>query len=186
MIWLVMLAISHPSAFSSIIFFPSSICIELCELHGTFRPSRSRSKYHNVVVVSAISTIPAPLSGHSMPKWGFGYLSVIGKMALEIWMIMGNFCCPNVWTRSSYNKYNFQSEGYKFKGTWRHPRSGHWHLINYINVRKRDLKDVRITKAYMDSECWTDHRLVISKMKMHLRPNFQNLKRRYRVAYIKN
>ena len=34
----------------------------------------------------------------------------------------------------------------KFKGTWRHPRSGHWHLIDYVIVRKRDLKDVKLPK----------------------------------------
>ena len=32
-----------------------------------------------------------------------------------------------------------------YKGTWRHPRSDTWHLIDYIIVRKRDLQDVHTT-----------------------------------------
>ena len=49
----------------------------------------------------------------------------------------------------------------KFKTTWQHPRSKHWHLIDYAIVRSRDLKDVRITKSITSADdCWTDHRLV--------------------------
>ncbi|KAK4323900.1 hypothetical protein Pmani_005428 [Petrolisthes manimaculis] len=41
-----------------------------------------------------------------------------------------------------------------------HPRSKQWHLIDYVIVRKRDTRDVTITKAMRGAECWTDHRLV--------------------------
>ena len=44
----------------------------------------------------------------------------------------------------------------------------------------RDLKDIRITKALIDSERWTDYRLVISKMNMRLRPNFRKPKKAIR------
>jgi hypothetical protein len=50
-----------------------------------------------------------------------------------------------------------------------HPRSKHWHLIDYIIIRKTDRQDVRITKAMCGAECWTDHRLVISKMTFNIR-----------------
>ena len=56
----------------------------------------------------------------------------------------------------------------KYKTTWMHPRSKHWHLIDYIIVRKRDIRDVKITRAMRGAECWTDHRLVRSILSMHL------------------
>ncbi len=51
-----------------------------------------------------------------------------------------------------------------------HPRSKHWHLIDYIIVRKRDRQDVRVTKAMCVAECWTDHRLISSKMNLRIKP----------------
>ena len=33
------------------------------------------------------------------------------------------------------------------KTTWMHPRSKHWHLIDYVIVRRKDRQDVRVTKA---------------------------------------
>lgn len=56
------------------------------------------------------------------------------------------------------------------KTSWMHPRSKHWHLIDYVIVRKRDRQDVRVTKAMCGAECWTDHRLIISKLRLHVQP----------------
>lgn len=56
------------------------------------------------------------------------------------------------------------------KTSWMHPRSKHWHLIDYIIVRRRDRQDVRVTKAMRGAECWTDHRLIISKVNMRIQP----------------
>ncbi|BHF70533.1 hypothetical protein SprV_0301358500 [Sparganum proliferum] len=33
------------------------------------------------------------------------------------------------------------------KATWRHPRSSQWHLLDYVLVRRRDQRDVLVTKA---------------------------------------
>ena len=41
--------------------------------------------------------------------------------------------------------------------SWMHPRSKHWHLIDYVIVRQRDRQDVRVTKAMCVAECWTHH-----------------------------
>ncbi|KAF0032162.1 hypothetical protein F2P81_014452 [Scophthalmus maximus] len=35
----------------------------------------------------------------------------------------------------------------KFKTSWQHPRSKHWHLLDYIIVRQADRKEVRVTRA---------------------------------------
>nr|VZI36736.1 unnamed protein product [Spirometra erinaceieuropaei] len=56
------------------------------------------------------------------------------------------------------------------KATWRHPRSRQWHLLDYVRVRRRDQRDVLVTKAIAVADGWTDHRLVISKMRIRLQP----------------
>nr|VZI14314.1 unnamed protein product [Spirometra erinaceieuropaei] len=57
------------------------------------------------------------------------------------------------------------------KATWRHPRSRQWHLVDYVLVRRRDQRDVLVTKATAGADGWTDHRLVISKMRIRLQPH---------------
>ena len=52
------------------------------------------------------------------------------------------------------------------KTSWMHPRSKHWHLIDYVIVRNKDRQDVRVTKTVW-SDCWTGHRLVVSKQPAH-------------------
>ena len=32
------------------------------------------------------------------------------------------------------------------KSSWKHPRSKHWHLIDYVIVRRRDRQDVKVTR----------------------------------------
>ena len=56
------------------------------------------------------------------------------------------------------------------KTTWMHPRSKHWHLIDYVIVRRKDRQDVRVTKTMCDADCWTDHRLVVSKLNLRIQP----------------
>ncbi|BHF69804.1 hypothetical protein SprV_0301285100 [Sparganum proliferum] len=53
------------------------------------------------------------------------------------------------------------------KATWRHPRSRQWHLLDYVLVRRRDQRDLLVTKAIAGADGWTDHRLVISKMPVY-------------------
>jgi len=54
--------------------------------------------------------------------------------------------------------------------SWMHPRSKHWHLLDYVITRRRDRQDVRVTKAMCGAECWTDHRLIISKLNLRIQP----------------
>ncbi|BHF69114.1 hypothetical protein SprV_0301215600 [Sparganum proliferum] len=55
------------------------------------------------------------------------------------------------------------------KVTWMHPRSRQWHLLDYVLVRRRDQRDVLVTKAIAGADGWTDHRLVIMLRQMQLR-----------------
>jgi hypothetical protein len=56
-----------------------------------------------------------------------------------------------------------------YKGTWMHPRSRTWHMIDYVIVRRRDMSDVQITRVMRGADCWTDHSMLRSKMSLRLR-----------------
>ncbi|XP_076036004.1 uncharacterized protein LOC143021966 [Oratosquilla oratoria] len=59
----------------------------------------------------------------------------------------------------------------KQKTTWMHPRSKHWHLIDYIITRQSDIQDFKVTKALRGAECWTDHRPIRSVVQFVVRPS---------------
>ena len=50
-----------------------------------------------------------------------------------------------------------------------HPRSKHWHMIDYVLVRMKDIQEVLTVRALRGVECWTDHRLVRVKLKLVVR-----------------
>ena len=56
------------------------------------------------------------------------------------------------------------------KTSWMHPRSKHWHLIDYVIVWRTDRQDVRVTKTMCGADCWTDHGLVVSKLNQRIQP----------------
>ena len=56
------------------------------------------------------------------------------------------------------------------KTSWMHPRSKHCHLIDYVIVRRKDRQDVRVTKTMCGADCWTDHRLAVSKLNLRIQP----------------
>ncbi|XP_047483378.1 uncharacterized protein LOC125035191 [Penaeus chinensis] len=70
------------------------------------------------------------------------------------------------------------------------PRSRHWHLFDYVITRKRDVQDVRETRAMCGADCWTDHRLIVSKCKLCIlpkrRPQGQKSANRLNVSKLKN
>ncbi|BHF82081.1 hypothetical protein SprV_0802521700 [Sparganum proliferum] len=52
-----------------------------------------------------------------------------------------------------------------------HPRSRQWHLLDYVLAQRQDQQDVMVTKIILDADRWSDHRLVISEMWIHLQPH---------------
>ena len=56
------------------------------------------------------------------------------------------------------------------KGSWMHPRSKVYHMLDYVLVRKRDRQDVRITRVMRGAECWSDHLMVRSVLSLRIRP----------------
>ena len=70
----------------------------------------------------------------------------------------------------------------KSKTTWMHPRLKHWHLIDFIIVRQRDYRDVRVTRAMRGAECWTDRKLVGAVLTLHIAPPHGNIPKTVRAA----
>ncbi|KAL8583564.1 hypothetical protein ACOMHN_028335 [Nucella lapillus] len=75
------------------------------------------------------------------------------------------------------------------KTTWIHARSRHWHLIDYVIIRAKDRQDVQITKAVCGADCWTDHRLIVSKLKFSIqqkrRPQGQKVAKKLNITKLK-
>ncbi|XP_046986306.1 craniofacial development protein 2-like [Schistocerca americana] len=49
------------------------------------------------------------------------------------------------------------------KVTWKHPRSGHWHQLDFIITRRCDLSHVLTSRTYHSADCDTDNSLVMTK-----------------------
>jgi len=59
----------------------------------------------------------------------------------------------------------------RYKTSWRHPRSKHWHLLDYVIVRRRDIRNVNVTRAMIAADdCWTDHHLIRCVMRLQIAP----------------
>ena len=56
------------------------------------------------------------------------------------------------------------------KVSWCHPRSKHWHQIDFILARRIDLNCVRVTRIFHSTDCDIDHTLVVSKLSIKAKP----------------
>ena len=55
------------------------------------------------------------------------------------------------------------------KTAWMHPRSKHWHMIEFIITRCRDKMVTHSTRAMRGGNCWTDHQMLRSKVAFRIR-----------------
>lgn len=83
---------------------------------------------------------------------GIGNQNENGQRLLELCAPF-SLCVTNTYFR------NKQSH----KVTWKHPRSGHWHQLDFIITRRRDLRDILNARSYQSAICDTDHSLVMAK-----------------------
>ena len=56
------------------------------------------------------------------------------------------------------------------KTTWVHPRSRHWHMIDFIITRCLEKMDIHSTRAMRGANCLTDHQMLRSKVAFRIRP----------------
>ena len=96
------------------------------------------------------------------------YKGIIGKFGKKKKNSNGelllNFCAQQ--ELSITNTFFYQRDKNYF--TWKHPRSGHYQLLDYAITRKADLADVLCTKAMRGPECSTDHYLVRCQLRMKI------------------
>ena len=55
------------------------------------------------------------------------------------------------------------------KTTWKHPRSGHWHMIDFIITRCQDKMDINSTRAMRGGNCRPDRQILRSKVAFRIR-----------------
>ncbi|XP_045503538.1 uncharacterized protein LOC123700381 [Colias croceus] len=48
--------------------------------------------------------------------------------------------------------------------SWKHPRSGHWHQLDVVLSRSRDLREILHTRTFHSADCDTDHSLVVARV----------------------
>lgn len=66
------------------------------------------------------------------------------------------------------------------KHSWMHPRSKHWHLIDFIITRQRDLCDFHDTRAMRGANCSTDHIMILAKTRLRVRKPMRKTNQRRR------
>ena len=60
------------------------------------------------------------------------------------------------------------------KVSWQHPRSKRWHQLDLCITRRADLKCILHTRSYHSADCNSDHSLVASKVKIHLKKAYSS------------
>ena len=62
-----------------------------------------------------------------------------------------------------------------YKTTWMHTRFKKWHILDYVLCRRRDLKDIHVTKAVCGANGETDHRLLLCKVSFNIFPHLRKV-----------
>ena len=117
------------------------------------------------------------------------WVSVLGKHGIGNANSNGNLLlslCSEHKLRITNTQFQLPNN---LKTTWRHARSGHWHLIDYIITKQSDAPDFLVTRVMRVADCWTDHRLLIARVKLHIkkptRKNGSKVPKKYCVARLK-
>ena len=93
-----------------------------------------------------------------MGKYGIGKRNSNGELLLALCSEFGLIVTNTMFKQKDERKT-----------TWMHPRSGHWHMIDFIITRCRDKMDIHSTRAMRGANCWTDHHMLRSKVAFRIR-----------------
>ena len=63
------------------------------------------------------------------------------------------------------------------KVSWRHPRSGHWHQLDFVITRRDALNNVLNTRSYHSAEFDTDHSLICARVRMQPKRLFPSMQK---------
>ena len=102
--------------------------------------------------------------------WCLGqlFLDIMGKVhATQMENYFISFCAEQQMTVSNTL---FQMPD-KWFYSWQHPRSKRYHLLDYVLVRQSDIQDITSTRIMRGADCSTDHFLVRTICKFHVKPN---------------
>ena len=90
--------------------------------------------------------------------FGIGKLNENGQRLLEL-CSLNNLCITNTF---------FPTKPHH-RVSWRHPRSKHWHQLDFIITRRSKLNHVLRTRSFHSADCDTDHSLVCGKVRLRPR-----------------
>ncbi|XP_059049895.1 uncharacterized protein LOC131844918 [Achroia grisella] len=80
---------------------------------------------------------------------GIGKLNENGQRLLEFCSEY-SLCVTNTYFKGKTSR----------KVSWKHPRSGHWHQLDIVLSRSKNLRDILHTRSFHSADCNTDHSLV--------------------------
>ena len=92
-------------------------------------------------------------------QYGVGNCNSTSLLLLQTFLEHGLLITNTVFCLPTHNRTS-----------WMHPCSKHWHLINYVIIRKRDRQDMWVTRPMYGAKYWTDHCLIISKLNLCIQP----------------
>ena len=96
---------------------------------------------------------------HCIGHFGVGKLNDNGQRLLEL-CSYNNLCITNTFFATKLHH----------RVSWRHPRSKHWHQLDFVITRRAMLNHVLLTRSYHSADCDTDHSLVGCKVRLRPRP----------------
>ena len=64
----------------------------------------------------------------------------------------------------------FYQQPDRHKTSWKHPRSKHWHMLDYVIVRRRDISSVYKTRSLSIPEYLSDHKIIRSNFSIPFVP----------------
>lgn len=104
---------------------------------------------------------------------GFGEVNIAGRELLTFLSLndIETTIC-NTWFMKDINKQ-----------TWKHPKSGRWHCIDYAIMRQKDMRDASVMRG---AECHAKHQLLrikvrMNQSKLHHKPQQAGRARRFDV-----